>query len=71
VEERSFPWISRYRRLNTIFKWIKEHLVAFIKIASVSILARRLKRLAASEIMPDVYEQPLRRPHPQASLIFR
>jgi len=44
--ERSFAWISRYRRLNTIFKRTEEHLVAFIEIAFVSILSRRLKRLA-------------------------
>ena len=48
--ERSFAWISRYRRLNTIFDRTKEHLVAFIEIAFVSILARRLKRLAIDEV---------------------
>src|SRR3954469_10426629 len=46
VVERSFAWLSRYRRLNTIFERTKEHLVAFIEIAFVSILSRRLKRLA-------------------------
>jgi transposase len=45
VVERSFSWISSYRRLNTIFERTKEHLMAFIEIAFVSILARRLKRL--------------------------
>jgi transposase len=50
VVERSFSWISRYRRLNTIFDRTKEHLVAFIEIAFVSILSRRLKRLATSEV---------------------
>jgi hypothetical protein len=44
--ERSFAWISRYRRLNTIFEQTKEHLVDFLEIAFVSILSRRLKRLA-------------------------
>ena len=44
--ERSLAWISRCRRLNTIFDRTKEHLVAFIEIAFVSILSRRLKRLA-------------------------
>jgi transposase len=48
--ERSFAWISRYRRLNTIFERTKEHLVAFIEIAFVSILARRLKRLEIDEV---------------------
>ena len=46
VVERSLAWISRYRRLNTIFERTEEHLVAFIEIAFVSILSRRLKRLA-------------------------
>jgi transposase len=45
VVERSFSWISNCRRLNTIFERTKEHLMAFIEIAFVSILARRLKRL--------------------------
>ena len=48
--ERSFAWISRYRRLNTIFERTEEHLVAFIEIAFVSILARRLVRLVTQEI---------------------
>jgi len=47
VVERSFSWISRYRRSNTIVERTKEHLVAFIEIAFVSILSRRLKRLVA------------------------
>jgi transposase len=50
VVERSFAWLSRYRRLNTIVERTKEHLVAFIEIAFVSILARRLKRLAIDEV---------------------
>ena len=50
VVERSFAWLSRYRRLNTIFERTKEHLVAFIEIAFVSILARRIKRLAIDEV---------------------
>ncbi|WP_081506028.1 hypothetical protein [Azospirillum lipoferum] len=37
--------MSRYRRLNTIVERTKEHLVAFIEIAFISILSRRLKRL--------------------------
>ena len=45
VVERSFAWISRYRRLNTIFERTKEHLIAFVEIAFVSILSRRLARL--------------------------
>ncbi len=49
VVERSFSWLSRYRRLNTIFERTKEHLVAFIEIAFVSILSRRLKRLVTDE----------------------
>jgi hypothetical protein len=50
VVERSFSWLSRYRRLNTIFDWTKDHLIAFVEIAFVSILSRRLKRLAIKEV---------------------
>jgi hypothetical protein len=39
--ERSLAWISRYRRLNTIFERTEGHLVAFIEIAFISILSRR------------------------------
>ena len=50
VVERSLAWISRYRRLNTIFERTEGHLVAFIEIAFVSILSRRLVRLGTHEI---------------------
>ena len=49
VVERSFGWLSRYRRLNTLFERTKEHLIAFVEIAFVSILSRRLKRLVVEE----------------------
>jgi hypothetical protein len=48
--ERSPAWISRYRRLNTIFERTEGHLVAFIEIAFISILSRRLVRLVTQEI---------------------
>jgi transposase len=50
VVERSFAWMSCYRRLNTIFERSKEHLIAFVAIAFISILARRLKRLVAEDV---------------------
>jgi hypothetical protein len=50
VTERSFGWISCYRRLNTVFERIKEHLVAFVEIAFVSILSKRLKSLVIEEV---------------------
>src|SRR3954453_14764082 len=50
VVERSFAWLSRYRRLNTIFERSKEHLIAFVVIAFISILSRRLKRLVVEEV---------------------
>jgi transposase len=50
VVERSFSWLSRYRRLNTVFDRTKEHLIAFVQIAFISILCRRLKRLAVEEV---------------------
>jgi hypothetical protein len=48
--ERSFAWLSCYRRLNTIFERSKDHLIAFVAIAFISILARHLKRLVAKEL---------------------
>jgi len=50
VVERSWAWLTRYRRLNIIFERTKEHLIAFIQIAFVSILSRRLKRLRTKEV---------------------
>jgi hypothetical protein len=50
VVEGTFAWRSRYRRLNTIFERSKDHLIAFVAIAFISILARRLKRLVAEEL---------------------
>jgi transposase len=50
VVERSFSWLAHYRRLNTIFERTKEHLVAFVEIAFISILSRRLKRLATEQV---------------------
>jgi transposase len=50
VVERSFAWLSRYRRLNTIFERSKEYLIAFVAIAFISILSRRLKRLVVEEL---------------------
>ncbi|MFP5517620.1 MAG: hypothetical protein ACLGJC_31645 [Alphaproteobacteria bacterium] len=48
--ERSFSWISRYCRLSTIVERTKEHLLAFVQIAFISILSRRLKRLVPQEV---------------------
>jgi transposase len=50
VVERSLAWVSRYRRLNTIFERTEAHLVAFIEIAFISILSRRLARRNTQEI---------------------
>ena len=50
VVERSFAWLSRYRRLKTILERLKEHLIAFVAIAFISILSRRLKRLVTGEL---------------------
>ncbi|GEM_PF-452676 len=50
VVERSFAWLSRYRRLNTVFERTETHLVAFVKIAFISILSRRVARLKTQEI---------------------
>jgi transposase len=44
VVERSFAWLSRYRRLNTIFDRTDASLLAFVRIAFISILSRRIAR---------------------------
>ncbi len=49
VVERSFAWLSRYRRLNTIFERTDTSLIAFVRIAFISILACRLHRLETAE----------------------
>jgi hypothetical protein len=36
--------------LNTIFERPKEHLIAFVEIAFISILARRLSRLVVKDL---------------------
>jgi hypothetical protein len=36
--------------LNIIFERSKDHLIAFVAIAFISILARRLKRLATEDL---------------------
>jgi hypothetical protein len=48
VVERSFAWLSRYRRLNTIVERSKEHLTVLIPISFISSLSRRPKRLVVS-----------------------
>jgi hypothetical protein len=42
-------WLRRYQRLNTIVEPSKGHLIAFVEIAFISILTRRLKRLVVKE----------------------
>src|SRR5271157_2877640 len=48
--DRHIHGLSRYRRLNIIFERSKEHLIAFVAIAFISILSRRLKRLVVEEL---------------------
>jgi len=43
VVERSLSLPFRYLRLNVIVDQTKAHLIAFVKIALVSILSRRLR----------------------------
>jgi len=50
VVERSFSWLARYRRVNTIVERSKEHLIAFVQIAFVSLLSRRLNRLVTEDV---------------------
>jgi len=48
--ERTFAWLSRYRRLNTLFERKVEHYLAFVKIALIGILARRIGRIIGSAV---------------------
>ena len=50
VVERLFAWLSRYRRLNTVFDRQADLLAAHVWIAMISILARRLVRSHAIEL---------------------
>jgi hypothetical protein len=50
VVKHSLVWMSRYLRLNTIFERTEGHLVAFIEIAFISVLSRRLVRLVTQQI---------------------
>jgi Transposase DDE domain len=47
VVERLFAWLSRYRRLNTVFDRSPDLLAAHVWIAMISILSRRLLRSQA------------------------
>ena len=47
VVERTFAWLSRYRRLNTVFDRTAESFIGFVELAMASLLIRRLSRLEA------------------------
>ena len=47
VVERTFAWLSRYRRLNTVFDRTAESFIGFVELAMASLLLRRLSRLEA------------------------
>ena len=59
VVELSFAWLSRYRRLNAIFERSKEHLIAFIAIAFISITLAASSASSSRNSAPDVYKQTL------------
>jgi hypothetical protein len=48
--ERSFACLSRYRRSNTTFERPEDRLIAFVAVAFISILARRLMRLVTERL---------------------
>src|SRR3712207_1840163 len=49
VVERLFAWLSRYRRLNTVFDRNPDLLAAHVGIAMISIIARRLASIEAQQ----------------------
>jgi hypothetical protein len=50
VVERALAYSSRYQRLKARFELSKEHLIAFVAIAFISILSRRVKRIVVEEL---------------------
>jgi hypothetical protein len=48
--------LGRHRRLNTIFERSKEHVIAFVEIACISILSWRLKRLVAEDLTASLLQ---------------
>lgn len=58
--ERSFAWLSRSWRLNTIFERSQAHLIAFVAIAFILILSLAASSaLSSTNSAPDVYKQAL------------
>src|SRR4051794_21967630 len=57
VVERSFAWLSRYRRLNTIFERSKEYLVALLRSRSSRSSLSASSALSPRSSAPDVYKQ--------------
>jgi hypothetical protein len=59
VVERSFTWLSGYRRLNTIFDRSKEHLIALLRSRSSLSSLTALSASSPRNSPPDVYERTL------------
>jgi transposase len=49
VVERLFAWLSRYRRLNTVFDRKPDLFAAHVWIAMISIISRRLASLQTQQ----------------------
>ena len=49
VVERLFAWLSRYRRLNTVFDRQPDLFAAHVWIAMISIISRRLASLETQQ----------------------
>jgi hypothetical protein len=49
VVERLFAWLSRYRRLNTVFDRKPDLFAAHVWIAMISIISRRLASLETQQ----------------------
>ena len=47
--ERSLAWLSRYRRLNTVFDRKPDLFAAHVWIAMISIISRRLASLETQQ----------------------
>ena len=60
VVERTFAWLNRNRRLAKDFEATVDSSEAWIYLASVQLLARRLARTTTNSILANAYVQPPR-----------
>lgn len=58
VVERTFAWLSRFRRLSKDYEQLPETSVAMIYAAMIHLMLKRLGRLPAHVTRPERYDWP-------------